>query len=78
MHDEYLAGDIRFVRLKDISIAQLYRLRSTPRYREESLIVRKTKSVNIPIGIRMKPNPEGFPGFIRVDTVHQGDLDGEK
>ena len=58
MRDEYLAGDIRFVRLKDISVAQLYRLRSTSRYREESLVVGKTKSVNIPIGIRMKPNPK--------------------
>lgn len=61
MRDEYLTGDIRFVRLKDISIAQLYRLRSTPRYKEESLVVGKTRSVNIPIGIRMKPNPEGLP-----------------
>jgi hypothetical protein len=26
----------------------------------------------------MKPNPNGLPGFIRVDTVHQGDLNGEK
>ncbi len=78
MKDEYLIGDIRFVRLKDISVAQLYRLRSTSHYKEESLVVGKTKSVNIPIGIRMKPNPEGLPWFIRVDTVHQGDLNGEK
>ena len=25
-----------------------------------------------------KPRPEGRPGFVRVDTVHQGDLDGVK
>lgn len=31
-----------------------------------------------PIGERRKPRPEGRPGFIRVDTVHQGDLDGIK
>ncbi len=27
---------------------------------------------------RRKPNPEGKPGFLRIDTVHQGDLDGIK
>ena len=25
-----------------------------------------------------RPNPRGQPGFVRVDTVHQGDLDGVK
>ena len=28
--------------------------------------------------MRMKPRPEGKPGFIRVDSVHQGDLDKQK
>ena len=30
------------------------------------------------IGIRKKPTPLGIPGYIRVDSVHQGDLDKEK
>jgi hypothetical protein len=30
------------------------------------------------IGIRKKPQPNGKPGFVRADTVHQGDLDGVK
>ena len=30
------------------------------------------------IGERRKPNPNGQPGFIRVDTVHQGDFDRTK
>ena len=30
------------------------------------------------IGERRRPNPRGQPGFVRVDTVHQGDLDGVK
>lgn len=38
----------------------------------------RTKSVSISIGIRRMPEPQGRPGFIRVDTVHQGDLDGKK
>ena len=27
---------------------------------------------------RTVPAPEGRPGFIRIDSVHQGDLDGVK
>jgi hypothetical protein len=32
----------------------------------------------VQIGERRKPNPEGKPGFIRIDTVHQGDQDKQK
>jgi hypothetical protein len=27
---------------------------------------------------RRRPDPQGQPGYLRVDTVHQGDLDGAK
>ncbi len=30
------------------------------------------------IGERRAPRPEGRPGYLRVDTVHQGDRDGAK
>jgi len=30
------------------------------------------------IGERRMPNPNGQPGFIRIDSVHQGDQDGVK
>jgi len=30
------------------------------------------------MGERCKPEPGGKPGYLRVDTVHQGDRDGEK
>ena len=30
------------------------------------------------IGERRRPEPNGQPGYLRVDTVHQGDLDGVK
>ena len=76
--NQYAAGDERFVRLKDISSAQLYRLRQSKRYQEEALVQAQTKSVDRPIGTREKPRPNNHPGFIRVDTVHQGDLNGEK
>jgi len=32
--------------------------------------------VQVRIGERRRPRPEGRPGFLRVDSVHQGDLDG--
>lgn len=71
-------SDARFERLQNISSAHIYNLRESRVYRENSLTVGKTKSVQVPIGIRGKPNPEGKPGHLRVDTVHQGDLDKAK
>ena len=38
----------------------------------------RTRPRQVAIGERRKPRPEGRPGFVRVDTVHQGDLDGVK
>jgi transposase InsO family protein len=32
----------------------------------------------VAIGERRKPNPNGNPGYLRIDTVHQGDLDKVK
>jgi transposase InsO family protein len=71
-------GDTRFVRLKGISVAHIYRLRQSPLYQRRSRTFSKTRSVCISIGLRRKPNPHGRPGYVRVDTVHQGDLDGQK
>lgn len=71
-------GDRRFARLSGISSAHIYRLRQSRVYREHSLTFAKTRSVRVSIGIRRKPDPRGRPGYLRVDTVHQGDLDGVK
>jgi transposase InsO family protein len=38
----------------------------------------KTRAVCNPIGVRKAPSPNGRAGFVRIDTVHQGDLDGVK
>jgi len=39
----------------------------------------QTRSTRAPgIGVRRAPDPEGRPGFIRIDSVHQGDWDGIK
>lgn len=75
---EFKFGDIRYKRLSGISVSHIYNLRERPAYRFKALTVSRTKSVQVPIGKRGKPNPDGKPGHLRVDTVHQGDLDGVK
>ena len=71
-------GDRRFERLSSISSAHIYNLRSSRSYQQRAQTIAKTRSVCISIGIRRKPEPQGRPGYIRVDTVHQGDLNGVK
>lgn len=70
--------DQRFQRLKDISSAHLYNLRGTRQYLSWTRFFTKTKPTPVNIGERRKPNPQGQPGFLRVDTVHQGDMEKEK
>ena len=36
----------------------------------------KTRPIGVPIGQRRAPRPNGMPGYIRLDSVHQGDQDG--
>ena len=74
----FKGGDTRYKNLSEISTAHLYNLRKTIVYKNVSTTVSKTQAVNRNIGERKKPQPKGLPGFIRVDTVHQGDLNGEK
>lgn len=38
----------------------------------------KTRPTRSSIGERRKPQPAGQPGFLRIDTVHQGDWDKQK
>ena len=73
-----LFRDLSFSRLKNISVAHIYNLRGRRQYESQTSFFTKTKPVRIPIGERRKPRPQGQPGFIRVDTVHQGDLELEK
>lgn len=71
-------GDRRFERLANISVSHLYNLRGTRIYQSRSLTYEHTQSTQVAIGIRKKPEPFGKPGFLRVDSVHQGDRDREK
>jgi hypothetical protein len=66
--------------IKHISVGHIYNIRNDNRQYNSSgvVIFKRTQSVQIPIGERRKPQPYGKPGFIRIDTVHQGDLDKEK
>ena len=71
-------GDERFERLAHISNGQIYNLRKSREYRTGRLTFRKTRPAPVAIGIRRKPQPDGQPGFLRVDTVHLGDRSGKK
>jgi len=71
-------GDAVFRRLKDISVAHIYNLRGKKTYHTEAHTFTKTHATKVSIGQRRKPRTNGEPGFLRVDTVHQGDKDKEK
>lgn len=71
-------GDKKFERLKDISSAHIYNLRASRTYKLRAQTFTRTKSTQVSIAIRRRPEAMGKPGWIRVDTVHQGDLDGQK
>jgi transposase InsO family protein len=75
-YQEY--GQAAYQRLSTISVAHLYRLRNSPAYRKRNTTYQPTRPTPIPIGERRKPQPHGAPGFLRIDTVHQGDQDGRK
>ncbi len=71
-------GDARYVRLATISTAHLYNLRRRAGYTERRQEWTKTRATQVSIGERRAPAPDGRPGFIRIDSVHQGDQDGVK
>jgi transposase InsO family protein len=71
-------GQVVYQRLAGISVAQIYRFRNSAAYRKRNTSYQPTRPTVIPIGERRKPQPQGSPGYLRVDTVHQGDQDGRK
>ena len=66
-------GKPEFQRLAALSNGHLYNLRHSPRYGLRLRHFEKTRPTAIQIGERKKPAPNGQPGFLRIDTVHQGD-----
>jgi transposase InsO family protein len=66
-------GKAEFQRLAALSNGHLYNLRQQPRYRQRLKRYTKTRPTVVAIGERRKPDPKGQPGYLRVDSVHQGD-----
>lgn len=71
-------SDRAFKNTAQISVAHIYNLRRSTAYKRTTKKYDKTKPAQVNIGLRQKPQPNGQPGFIRVDTVHQGDSSSEK
>lgn len=71
-------GKTEYAGLAEISVAHLYNVRGSARYRKLAARWEPTRPSAIAIGERRKPDPKGRPGFLRIDTVHQGDWEGAK
>ena len=71
-------GQMEYAVLASISVSHLYNLRKSSPYTRQRRHFQKTRSKPSSIGERRKPRPDGKPGYIRIDTVHQGDLDKHK
>lgn len=73
-----LFGQSEYTTLAGISVSHLYNLRKSTPYQRQRRHFEKTRPTASKIGERRKPQPKGKPGYIRIDTVHQGDLDRRK
>ena len=71
-------GKEEYENLKDLSVSHLYRLRGKGVYQTHEMTFTKTAPSTVSIGDRRKPDPQGKPGYIRVDTAHQGDREDER
>ena len=74
----HVFGRREYARLAEISAAHIYNLRHSAGYRQRATEFSRTIPAGIAIGERRRPDPQDAPGFLRVDTVHQGDWEGEK
>jgi transposase InsO family protein len=71
-------NETQYQRLSGISVSHLYNLRQSKSYQRQRCVLTKTHSRTAPIGLRRKPCPNDQPGYIRIDSVHQGDQDKRK
>jgi len=71
-------GDERFVRLQRLSASHLHNLRRWAAYQARHTVRTRTRSDRkaAAIAVRRAPAPDNRPGFIRIDSVHQGDFRG--
>lgn len=70
--------DKRYSNLSSISVSHIYNLRHSRLYQTINQDYQHTQKTKVKIGERRKPQPHGCPGYIRVDTCHHGDQEGEK
>jgi len=61
-----------YVRLANISVSHIYNLRGTTAYLTRYGPIHHTKGAHTTLGTRAIPRPNGKPGYLRVDIVHQG------
>ena len=71
-------GQADYRRLAGISVSHLYNLRASKTYQRQRCILTKTRPKTTSIGQRRKPCPNDQPGYLRIDSVHQGDQDKRK
>ena len=71
-------GNKKFERLAGISPSHIYNLRKSTDYTKIRVRVQHTQARQVSIGERRQPEPKGKPGYLRVDTVHQGHHDGKQ
>ena len=69
----HVYGKAAYRRLTSLSASHIYNLRRSAVYRQHHVHHTRTRSRAVAIGERRRPNPRGRPGYLRVDTVHQGD-----
>lgn len=74
----HVFGDVAYERLATISVAHIYNLRKSRLYQDKRRHFTATVRSAVSMGERRKPAPNGQPGYLRIDTVHQGDQDGIK
>lgn len=69
-----------YEKISRISVSHIYNFRSNNRQygSSQAIIYKPTPTIQSNIGVRRKPEPDGQPGYLRVDSVHQGDLNKEK
>ncbi len=74
LNREYeIFNKLEYARLSKISVSHIYNLRHSQTYGTITTLFVHTRPVTVSIGQRRAPVPNGKPGYIRVDTVHQGD-----
>jgi len=72
-------GKEEYSNIANISVSHIYNLKKKVSYLRSIKSYQKThKGKGKTIGVRCQPQPEGRPGYLRVDTMHQGDREKQK